>query len=55
MKNIYCPFCGRLNLGDRVRECAEWIAQSTDPTDEGNEALLTEYQCENCDNRSFWI
>jgi DNA-directed RNA polymerase subunit RPC12/RpoP len=46
---ICCPYCGDTNVIDVML----WKAVSTE--DEENEAKLTEYQCFNCENKSFWI
>jgi hypothetical protein len=44
-----CPFCG----GHDITEIVEWEAHSLE--EHGNAAVLTEWQCFDCDNRSFWV
>lgn len=46
----YCPYCG----GPHFIGVANWVARSQQLGDTGNTARLVEYQCEECDNRSFW-
>ena len=45
-----CPFCG----GNDCVEIGPWDAQSL-VEDGDNTATLTEWQCFDCDNRSFWV
>lgn len=45
-----CPYCGSKDLSV---DMVEWNANSTDPTDLDNCAVLKEHQCNAC-NRSFW-
>jgi NADH pyrophosphatase NudC (nudix superfamily) len=45
----FCPYCGK----PTIIEIVKWKAVSLE--EENNEAELTEYQCFDCDNRSFWI
>lgn len=45
-----CPFCG----GHDIQVIGDWKAQSFE--EDGNDtAVLTEWQCFDCDNRSFWV
>lgn len=48
-EQVHCPYC----TGSKVTELDNWTAQSE--KDEDNTALLTEWQCFDCDNRSFWL
>ena len=45
----FCPYCGGKNV---VWQMVEWQCVSTE--DPGNDALLSEHQCKDCDGRSFW-
>lgn len=45
-----CPFCGSRDI---TTDVVEWQAQSLDPTDRTNNAVLDEHQCRGC-SRSFW-
>lgn len=45
----YCPYCGERDLVEAER----WFAKATDDPD--NTAELTEWQCRDCHNISFWI
>lgn len=44
-----CPYCGNGN----VYFCCNWDAISVE--DGGNNAILDEWQCQNCEGRSFWV
>ncbi len=48
-QSVCCPHCG----GNDVVEAEGWFAKSNEDPD--NTAELTEFQCLECYNRSFWV
>lgn len=46
-----CPFCG----GSDIVFIMGWNGRSQEPQDADNVADLAEWQCRDCDNRSFWV
>lgn len=49
-ESVCCPYC----KGEKVTFITTWQARSEDPCDLDNTAQISEYQCFDCDNRSFW-
>ena len=48
---ICCPFCG----GNDCTEIGPWKAKSLVEEGDHNIAALTEWQCFDCNNKSFWV
>jgi hypothetical protein len=46
-----CPYC----KGTDTQHITDWTATSNEPMDSNNTAVLEEYQCATCCNKSFWI